>query len=71
MCTEMCPCAELDLDKWDSDMQINLRSDSYVHGELPEDSYATFDYCYQDKKTLWNVNENVKPVDEDALKLEK
>jgi len=72
MCTQTCPCVELDFDKWESLMKVELASNTYLTGyTVQEGGFETFEDCYADKKTLWNSLPDVERINEDALALEK
>ena len=70
MCKSTCPCVELDLEKWETSIQVELSKGETYRINDP-DGYLTFENCYANKKTLWETTEDYIPIDKDALALEK
>ena len=75
MCTDTCHCVELDLNRWDTSMQVELSKKASEGGVYVindnENGYTSFEECYAAKKTLWEAQPDYVPINEDALELEK
>jgi hypothetical protein len=67
MCTDLCPCVQVDYELWNATLQQELKKEKFDGGLYNfGGEYKSFYECYEDKKIAWEAS-GFEPVNQKVM----
>jgi hypothetical protein len=71
MCKEYCPCERVDYALWTASQEEEFKTNPEYNFDGGEGTFDSFIACYKEKKSIWQANEDLKPINEQVISVVK